>query len=155
MYWWICPGMGKVRDRTVPRYFVPVPLVPRNSHAGQSRENNQINASNWIQGQRDLTGFALHRIPGQGERPWTDRDSCPEMSGFVVPRDFSIGTVPQIFVPVPTVPWLWVPVPIPIMVICGTGPGSRHYPGTTAHPWICQLENYILKTFKFYSFDQV
>ena len=66
----------------------------------------------------------------------TKRDFCPEMPGFVVPRDFSSGTVPQIFVPVPTVPWLWVPVPVPIMGICGTGPGSRHGPGTTAHPWL-------------------
>ena len=60
------------------------------------------------------------------------------------------GTVPRLFVPVPqtsvpvpglsgilvpTVPWLWVPVSVPIMGICGTGPGSRHTPGTT-YPWL-------------------
>ena len=31
--------MGKGRDGTVPRFFVPVPLVPRDNLAGQSREN--------------------------------------------------------------------------------------------------------------------
>ena len=88
----------------------------------------------WIQGQRNKAGLASRRILGHRDRPGTERDPCPEMPGFVVPRDFSSGTVPQIFVPVPTVPWLWVPVPVPIMGICGTGPGSRHCPGTTAHP---------------------
>lgn len=37
------------------------------------------------------------------------RDSCPEISRFVVRRDFSTGTVPQMLVMVPTVPWLSVP----------------------------------------------
>ena len=36
---------------------------------------------------------------------------CPEMSGFVVQRDFNTGTVL----------WLWVPVPVQIPEICGTG----------------------------------
>ena len=40
------------------------------------------------------------------DRLGTERNSCPKMPGFVVPRDFSSGNVPQIFVPVPTVPWL-------------------------------------------------
>ena len=40
------------------------------------------------------------KITGQRDRPGTDRDSCPEMSGFFVPRDLSTETVPQIFVPV-------------------------------------------------------
>ena len=31
--------MGKRWDGTVPRFFVPVPLVSRDTHAGQSREN--------------------------------------------------------------------------------------------------------------------
>ena len=50
---------------------------------------NQINASNWIQGQRDWMRLASRRIPGQRDRPGTERYSCPEMPGFVVPRDFS------------------------------------------------------------------
>ena len=36
---------------------------------------------------------------GTAIRPRTDRDSSPEMSGFLVQRDFVSGTVPQIFVP--------------------------------------------------------
>ena len=32
-------GMGKGRDGTVPRFFVPIPLVLRDYHAGQSRQN--------------------------------------------------------------------------------------------------------------------
>ena len=36
--------------------------------------------------------------------PGTVRDSCPEISGFVVPRDFSTEIVPHIFSAVPTVP---------------------------------------------------
>ena len=31
-------GMGKERDETVPYFFAPVPLVPRDNHAKQSRE---------------------------------------------------------------------------------------------------------------------
>ena len=50
-----------------------------------------------------------------------DSGTVPELTGILVPRcrDFSTETVPQIFVPVSTVPWLCVPVP----EICGTGPG--------------------------------
>ena len=33
------PGIDKGRDGTVPRFFVPVPQVLRDNHAGQSREN--------------------------------------------------------------------------------------------------------------------
>ena len=61
--------------------------------------------------------FASHKIPGQLDRTETDRDSCPEMSGFVVPLDFSTGTVPQIFVPVST-------------VVCRDGRLSRDNAGT-------------------------
>ena len=41
--------------------------------------------------------------------------------------------VPLKFVPVPLVPH--TSVPVPVMGICGTGPGSPHCPGTTDHPW--------------------
>ena len=53
---------------------------------------------------RDCKGFAFHRIPRQQDRPGTERASCPEMSGFVRPRDFRTRAVPKIFVPLPTVP---------------------------------------------------
>ena len=39
------PGMGKGRDRTVPRFFVPIPLVSRDNHARQSRENSSRSRS--------------------------------------------------------------------------------------------------------------
>ena len=72
-----------------------------------------------------------------------------------LPQQSNRMGVLQIFVLVPAVPWLWVPVPI--MRICGTGPGSRHCPGTTAHPcsgsivnersliWIFILQNAFIK----------
>ena len=35
--------------------------------------------------------------------------------------------------------------------ICGTGPGSRHCPGTTAHPWCClrQFSGNVSRNFGF------
>ena len=96
--------MGKERYGTVQRFFVSVPLV-------------------------SPAKICPVPVVPQTSVPVP----CPKMPGFVVPRDFSSGTVPQIFVPVPTFPWLWVPVPVPIIGICGTGPESRYYPGTTAH----------------------
>ena len=52
---------------------------------------NQINASN------EFRDSGTERYLRHIETPdsETDRDSCSEMSGFVVPRDFSSGTVPQ------------------------------------------------------------
>ena len=35
--------------------------------------------------------YASRRIPGQRDRSGTERDSCPDMSYFVVPRDVSTG----------------------------------------------------------------
>ena len=57
--------MDKGRDGTVPQFFVPVPLVQ--------------------------AGLAARWIPRQWERTGTERDSYPEMPGFVVPQDFSSG----------------------------------------------------------------
>ena len=34
-----CVVKGRARDGTVLRFFVPVPLVPRDNHEGQPREN--------------------------------------------------------------------------------------------------------------------
>ena len=75
--------------------------------------------SNWIFGQRDWTEFLSRRIPG------LERDSCPEMSGFAVPRDLGTWTVLQIFLLL-SVPGLRVPVPIPEFPV----PGSHRYPVT-------------------------
>ena len=44
--------MGKGRDETFPRFFVPVPLV--------------------------LARLASRRSPGQRDRPGTEQDSCPD-----------------------------------------------------------------------------
>ena len=94
------------------------------------------------------------KAPGQNFRvllksdSGTDRDSCPKMSGFVTLRDFSSGTVPQIFVPIPTSLWLWVPVPI--MGIRGLGPGSQHCPGTTAHPCLRDFLHISTEIYIFY-----
>ena len=69
---------------TVPWFFLSVPLVPQISVPVPVR--------------RDIKSAG------------TERDSLFDTSGFFVPRDFSNGTVQQIFVPVWTVS---VPVPIP------------------------------------------
>ena len=82
------PGMGKGRDS-------PAKICP-------SSKDNQINASNEF---RD-SGTERYLRQIESRDSGTDRESCPEMSGFVVPRDFSSRTVQLSFVPVPTVPWL-------------------------------------------------
>ena len=74
------PGMGKGRDGTVPRIFVPSCL---------SR------------------GTIMRVSPAK---------ICPG--------------------PAPDCPVAFSPGPI--IGICGPGPGSRHCPGTTAHPWLEQ-----------------
>ena len=64
--------MSKGRDGTVPRFFNPVPHVPGDNHAGQSREI--------------LFRPRSSRYGGVY--------SCPGL--FVSRRNFSTGTVPQI-----------------------------------------------------------
>ena len=69
---------------------------------------------------RDCTGLAFHIIPGKRDRLGTERDSCPEISGFGVPRDFSTGTALSLG-------------PGIALRYRFAGPGSRHCPVTTAY----------------------
>ena len=79
----ISSRMVKGRDARVQCFFVSVP-VPRDTKTS---------------GERDLRHI-------ESRDNGTDRDYCPEMAEFLVPRNFRTWTVLQIFVPVPTVPWL-------------------------------------------------
>ena len=71
--------MGKGRDGTVPRFFDPVPLVPRNNHAGESRENSSRSRSS----RRLLSRYRSHgtqKAPGQIGTcvPW-DSPASPDI----------------------------------------------------------------------------
>ena len=74
--------MGKGRDGTVPRFFVPVPLVPRDNHAGQSRENLSRSRSS----RRLLSRSRSHgtqKVSGQiGTRVPRDSPASPDIYYF-------------------------------------------------------------------------
>ena len=120
--------MGKGRDGTVPRFFDPVPLVPRNNHAGESRENSSRSRSS----RRLLSRYRSHGTQKAPEQIGTcvswDSPASPDIYKLNYIKTKKKRTVPQIFVPFPTVPWLWVPVP----GICGTGIGIPTNPRSTA-----------------------
>ena len=87
----ILPGPAPPAD------FCPGPTGHKST--GTERDSSQIES-------RDSGTERDSRHIESLDRPGIDRDSCPEMSEFIVTLYFSSGTVPQIFVPVPTVPWL-------------------------------------------------
>ena len=84
-------GMGKGRDGTVPRFFVPVPLVPRDNHAGQSRENlsrsrssRRLLSRSRSHGTQKVSGQIGTRVPrdspaSPGRNPVKSRDNRPSL----------------------------------------------------------------------------